>query len=42
MRLIIEILLMGAAVAIHKHWNKKPLPTDIIALKLFVSPVKNN
>lgn len=33
---------MGAAVAIHKHWNKKPLPTDMIALKLFVSPVKNN
>ncbi|HET8828504.1 MAG TPA: FGGY family carbohydrate kinase [Pelobium sp.] len=32
---------MGAAVAIHKHWNTKPLPTDMIALKLFVSPVKN-
>jgi rhamnulokinase len=31
---------MGAAVAIHKHWNTKPLPTDMIALKLFVSPVK--
>lgn len=32
---------MGAAVAIHKHWNTKPLPTDMIALKLFVSPVKS-
>lgn len=32
---------MGAAVAIHKHWNNKPLPTDMIALKLFVSPVKD-
>ncbi len=31
---------MGAAVAIHKHWNTRPLPTDMIALKLFVSPVK--
>jgi sugar (pentulose or hexulose) kinase len=32
---------MGAAVAIHKHWNTKPLPTDMIGLKLFVSPIKN-
>jgi sugar (pentulose or hexulose) kinase len=31
---------MGAAVALHKHWNSKPLPTDMIGLKLFVSPVK--
>lgn len=31
---------VGAAVAIHHHWNKKPLPTDMIALKLFVPPVK--
>jgi hypothetical protein len=31
---------VGAAVAIHQHWNKKPLPTDMIALKLFVPPVK--
>lgn len=31
---------MGAAVALHKHWNPKPLPTDMIALKLFVSPTK--
>ncbi|MET4082710.1 sugar (pentulose or hexulose) kinase [Pedobacter sp. UYP30] len=32
---------MGAAVAIHKHWNTKPLPTDMIGLKLFVSSIKN-
>ena len=31
---------MGAAVAIHKHWNSKPIPTDMIGLTLFVSPVK--
>lgn len=31
---------MGAAVAIHKHWNKQQLPTDMITLKLFVPPVK--
>ncbi|TKB96281.1 FGGY-family carbohydrate kinase [Pedobacter cryophilus] len=29
---------MGAAVAIHQHWNKQQLPTDMITLKLFVSP----
>ena len=33
---------MGAAVAIHHHWNTKPLPTDMIALKLFVSPIRIN
>ncbi len=26
---------LGAALAIHKHWNSKPLPSDIIKLKLF-------
>ena len=26
---------LGAALAIHPHWNKKPLPADIINLKLF-------
>lgn len=31
---------MGAAVAIHQHWNKQQLPTDMITLKLFVPPVK--
>ena len=26
---------LGAALAIHSHWNKKPLPPDIIELKLY-------
>jgi sugar (pentulose or hexulose) kinase len=26
---------LGAAMAIHKHWNEKPLPPDIIELKLY-------
>ncbi len=26
---------LGAALAIHKHWNNKPLPTDSIALKYY-------
>lgn len=29
---------MGAAVAIHQHWNTQQLPTDMITLKLFVAP----
>lgn len=30
---------LGTAIAIHKHWNKKPLANDIIALKFY--SVKN-
>jgi sugar (pentulose or hexulose) kinase len=30
---------MGAAVAIHQHWNTQQLPTDMITLKLFVAPI---
>ncbi len=26
---------LGAALAMHKHWNTKPLPSDIIELKLY-------
>jgi sugar (pentulose or hexulose) kinase len=26
---------LGAALAIHSHWNKQPLPPDIIELKLY-------
>jgi glycerol kinase len=26
---------LGAALAIHQHWNTKPLPADIINLRLF-------
>ena len=31
-----------AAVAVHYHRNKKPLPTDIFDLKLFVPPLKTS
>lgn len=30
---------LGAALVIHKSWNSKPLPTDIINLKLY-TPIK--
>ena len=26
---------LGAALAMHEHWNEKPLPSDIIELKLY-------
>jgi sugar (pentulose or hexulose) kinase len=26
---------LGAAISIHKHWNRKPLPNDIIELKYY-------
>lgn len=26
---------LGAALAIHKHWNKKPVPSDLIGLKFY-------
>jgi hypothetical protein len=26
---------LGAALVIHKHWNKKEMPSDIIELKLY-------
>lgn len=29
---------VGAALAIHKHWNSKPLPGDIIDLKFYAKP----
>jgi sugar (pentulose or hexulose) kinase len=29
---------MGAALAIHKHWNSQPIPGDIIALKMYSVP----
>ncbi len=29
---------MGAALAIHKHWNKLPVPRDIIDLKYYARP----
>ena len=30
---------MGTALAIHKHWNKYPIPSDLIELKYYA--VKN-
>ncbi len=29
---------VGAALAIHKHWNSKPLPGDIIDLRFYAKP----
>ena len=29
---------MGAALAIHQHWNSHPIPGDIIALKMYTVP----
>ena len=29
---------MGAALAIHKHWNSHPIPGDIITLKMYTVP----
>lgn len=29
---------VGAAIAIHKSWNSKPLPADIIELKYYSNP----
>jgi hypothetical protein len=26
---------MGAALAIHRHWNSRPMPGDIIELKYY-------
>jgi hypothetical protein len=26
---------LGAALVIHQHWNNKPLPTNIIDMKLY-------
>jgi sugar (pentulose or hexulose) kinase len=32
---VAQATAMGAALAIHKHWNKKPLPGDIIDLRYY-------
>ncbi|HMH31796.1 MAG TPA: FGGY family carbohydrate kinase [Puia sp.] len=29
---------LGAALSIHQHWNKKPLPADLIELKFYSHP----
>jgi sugar (pentulose or hexulose) kinase len=30
---------LGAALAIHHHWNEQPIPTDIIELKFYASKI---
>jgi len=32
---IAQASALGAALAIHKHWNKNPLPSNIIELKYY-------
>jgi sugar (pentulose or hexulose) kinase len=35
---VAQATAIGAALAIHKHWNHLPLPGDLVALKYYVSP----
>jgi sugar (pentulose or hexulose) kinase len=35
---VAQATAIGAALAIHKHWNTKPLPGNIIELKLYTKP----
>lgn len=32
---VAQATALGAALAIHKHWNSRPMPVDIIDLKLY-------
>lgn len=32
---VLQASALGAALAIHKHWNNKPLPNDIIDIRLY-------
>ena len=32
---------LGAAIAIHKHWNKKPIPSDLIRLKFYPNAARS-
>jgi glycerol kinase len=32
---VAQATAVGAALAIHKHWNNQPLPSDIIELKYY-------
>lgn len=36
---VAQATAVGAALAIHKHWNSKPLPGDIIDLKFYAKPI---
>ena len=33
---IAQASAFGAAISIHRHWNKKPIPTDLISLKRYM------
>ncbi len=35
---VAQATAVGAALAIHQHWNTKPLPADIIDLKFYAKP----
>jgi sugar (pentulose or hexulose) kinase len=35
---VAQATAVGAALAIHRHWNTKPLPGDIIGLKFYAKP----
>ena len=35
---VAQATVVGAALAIHKHWNSKPMPADIIDLKFYAKP----
>ncbi len=35
---VAQATAVGAALAIHKHWNSKPMPADIIDLKFYAKP----
>ena len=35
---VAQATAVGAALSIHKHWNSKPLPGDIIDLKFYAKP----
>ncbi len=32
---------LGAAIAIHKHWNKTPIPADLIQLKFYPNAARS-
>jgi sugar (pentulose or hexulose) kinase len=32
---------LGAALAVHEHWNQKPLPSDLIELKYYATTAMN-
>jgi L-fuculokinase len=33
---IAQASAFGAAISIHRHWNKKPISVDLISLKRYI------